>query len=235
MPLDRSARDHVREPMRSVGIWLVCAACRDAALRGSEGNPTTPPSSVAHRRSDALARDNGRVAEHHSRAFNVARNTGCMTVARPVRGNGGCMLTHQDAAPPTCKSGVRASVIACVVLLCSGSTALAQSPTGPRLAWDQDAPDLATAQRYQYMIAIDGGTPQGLTDVTCAGAASPFTCAVPLPALAPDVHSLTIATAALVNGVLLTSLPSTPLHVSAQKPEGASTQPAIHKEGDRRH
>lgn len=59
------------------------------------------------------------------------------------------------------------------------------------LAWDQVAPDLASAQGYRYTYYPDGAaTGTVLAAVTCTGAASPFACTVAFPAFTPGPHTL---------------------------------------------
>ena len=93
---------------------------------------------------------------------------------------------------------------------CSGSLAFAERPAG-KLAWDQDAPNLAAAQSYQYSLVVDGGPPRLLGDVRCVGAVAPFTCAAPLPELGVGTHSLTVTAAVLTDRASLASQPSAPL------------------------
>lgn len=77
-----------------------------------------------------------------------------------------------------------------------------------RLAWDQAAPDLASAQGYTYRYYPDGaanGTVLG--GVTCTGTIAPFICVAPFPAFTPGPHSLTLTAANLAGE----SVPSAPL------------------------
>jgi len=73
---------------------------------------------------------------------------------------------------------------------------LQQPPATPTslLAWDQPAPDLATAQSASYALAIDQAPPVVHPGVTCAGSASPFLCTLPFPAITPGPHTLTVTT-----------------------------------------
>lgn len=100
--------------------------------------------------------------------------------------------------------------------LCAAGLALAQTPPqatpNDRLAWDEVAPDIATAQGYTYALELDGvlrASP--LSPVTCTGAASPFVCRVPFPATTPGQHSLRLQASTIVNGKPLSSAFSTAL------------------------
>lgn len=75
----------------------------------------------------------------------------------------------------------------------------AQAQTPPQvfvashLAISEAGPDLATVQGYAWLTFADGSTTGvAASGVTCAGSASPFTCLVPLPALTPGTHALTV-------------------------------------------
>lgn len=60
-------------------------------------------------------------------------------------------------------------------------------------AWDQPAPDLASARAYTYKHYDDGSTTGiAFTGVTCNGTTSPFQCEVLIPAYTPGSHSVTI-------------------------------------------
>jgi len=64
---------------------------------------------------------------------------------------------------------------------------------GSFFAWDQAAPDLATAQSYTYKHYDDGATTGvAFPSVTCSGTASPFTCQALIPAYTPGTHTITI-------------------------------------------
>lgn len=87
---------------------------------------------------------------------------------------------------------IRASIAAIVLLFSASAQAQTGTPTS-RLAWDQGAPDLATAQAYAYTYYADGATTgTALTGVTCTGTAAPFTCSAAFPAFTPGNHTLTL-------------------------------------------
>ena len=70
------------------------------------------------------------------------------------------------------------------------------STPASRIAWDQAAADLATAQALTYRYYPDGAaTGTVFSGVTCSGTASPFTCSVAFPAFSPGPHSLTLSAA----------------------------------------
>lgn len=79
------------------------------------------------------------------------------------------------------------------------------------VAWDQSAPDLATAQSYTYSFQIDGGTSVDAVGVVCNGPSIPFSCQADFPASTPGVHSMTLTASVVVSGLRITSLPSAPL------------------------
>lgn len=69
----------------------------------------------------------------------------------------------------------------------------AQAIPTSKLAWDQVAPDLVSAQAYTYKYYPDGSTTgTSLASVTCTGAASPFQCEVAFPSFTPGNHNLTL-------------------------------------------
>ena len=76
-------------------------------------------------------------------------------------------------------------------LLISGPV-FAQAPATPSngLAWDQAAPDLATAQGYVYRYYPDGAATGTILTAVCSGAASPFSCRANFPAFTPGSHTL---------------------------------------------
>lgn len=91
--------------------------------------------------------------------------------------------------------GVRAvmSAALCGSLLLLASSAQAQTATPTsRLAWDQTATTLAEASGLAYEATFDGAPIAALSDVTCAGAASPFVCSVALPSLAAGAHAVAV-------------------------------------------
>src|SRR5688572_3142205 len=90
------------------------------------------------------------------------------------------------------------------------SVAFAQTPVAgtEKIGWDQVAASLPAASAFVYTLYIDN-TPTTLASVTCAGTASPFACAAPLPAMTPARHDLQLTAAEVVNGTQLESLRST--------------------------
>jgi|SRR5579862_5825940 len=77
------------------------------------------------------------------------------------------------------------------------------------IAWDQAAPDLATAQAFVYKASVDAAAAVTVP-ATCSGAASPFACQTPLPVQTVGPHTLSIsANVAQSDGTLVTSGPST--------------------------
>lgn len=96
-----------------------------------------------------------------------------------------------------------------LALLLAPASAFAQATPQSKIAFDQDASDLATANAFTYKHFDDGsavGLP--LTPVTCTGTASPFTCQAPFPAFTPGAQHTIAVSAANQAGE---SLPSTPL------------------------
>lgn len=84
-----------------------------------------------------------------------------------------------------------------LVFALAAITANAQGTPNTRLAWDQPAPDLATAQGFTYKFYRDGSTTgTALAGVTCTVATpvSPvgtFPCSVAFPSSTPGVpHSM---------------------------------------------
>ena len=111
----------------------------------------------------------------------------------------------------------RAVILA--LLLAAPAVAAAQTPTpvsqSHRLAWDQDGPSLAIVQAYQYFVIVDGvRTTQPILPIQCTGAATPFVCSTPFPALTPGPHDVGLHAAELVNGVLNVSPPSVPIAIA---------------------
>lgn len=79
------------------------------------------------------------------------------------------------------------------------------APTGNAICWDQVAQDLPTAQSLIYQSSTDNGPIVAITP-TCSGTSSPFTCQIPLPAITPGAHSVSVtASTKLSDGSLLTS------------------------------
>lgn len=78
--------------------------------------------------------------------------------------------------------------------LLSAHSASAQVTTANHVAWDQTAQDVATANALSFKYYPDG-SPTGapLTNVTCAGATSPFQCSTLIPAFPPTSHTLSVS------------------------------------------
>ena len=102
--------------------------------------------------------------------------------------------------------------LACVCGLVSVA-ASAQTPVvgTERVAWDQGGATLASVQAYVYETQDGAAAPVAITNVTCAGTASPFQCSVRLPALTTGLHSLAVRASVVVNGQTLSSAFSVPL------------------------
>lgn len=100
--------------------------------------------------------------------------------------------------------------LACVFTLFAAS-AFAQATPGKTLVFDQDAPDLPSANAYTYKHYDDGSlTGLPLTPVACMdrvpAVVGSFTCGVPFPAFTPGAHTLQV-TAANTAGESLKSVP----------------------------
>ncbi len=106
---------------------------------------------------------------------------------------------------------------ALAVWLVSAGTLGAQTPAPPgsRLGFDQQAPDLATAQGYDYAAYVDKGPRTVLAAATCQSSVPPglFTCVANLPAMTPGDHAIELTAATTVSGVLVESLRSVPFAV----------------------
>jgi len=63
---------------------------------------------------------------------------------------------------------------------------------GSKWAWDQAAPDLATAQAYTYTIYVDGAATGTVVVQTCTGV-SPISCLAPLPVLTAGAHTAALS------------------------------------------
>lgn len=86
-------------------------------------------------------------------------------------------------------------LFACVFVF-SASFAFAQATPGKTLGWDQDAPDLATANAYIYRH-YDDASAVGvvITPVVCVNqvpVTSTFTCTVAFPAFTPGAHTMAL-------------------------------------------
>lgn len=63
-----------------------------------------------------------------------------------------------------------------------------------KLAWDQPAPDLSSAQGYTYKYYPDGSTTAGaLIGTTCSGTVTPFQCEVQFPTFVQGNHTLKLS------------------------------------------
>ena len=82
------------------------------------------------------------------------------------------------------------------------------------LVWDQPDATLVQAQGSTYDVKDGTAAAVVLTNVTCAGTASPFKCQTRLPALTTGLHSLMVQQRRTVNGQNLLSGFSQPLAVS---------------------
>lgn len=105
----------------------------------------------------------------------------------------------------------RAILAIAMVLVAVPAMAQTQVVGTERVGWDQPAATLAAAQGYAYEY-VDGSAPSvPLSGVACSGTASPFVCAVRLPALTTGIHSVRVVASVTVNGTTLTSPQSAPL------------------------
>lgn len=87
----------------------------------------------------------------------------------------------------------RSLLLVGLLLLPVGISAQTTGVPGQKFAWDQAAPDLASAQGYTYKHYDDGAlTGVAFTGVTCTGTTSPFACEVLIPAYTPGNHTLTL-------------------------------------------
>jgi hypothetical protein len=95
---------------------------------------------------------------------------------------------------------MRQILISLILVLLFFRIVEAQANNTSKLTWDQDAPDLATANGYVYKyypdISVVGIT---LNSVSCVIAIpGPFVCSVNYPAFTPGNHTLTITAANIV-------------------------------------
>lgn len=100
-------------------------------------------------------------------------------------------------------------LVACLVLNAVSAFAQAAAPTD-KFEWQQPASSLAQASAYRYDLEIDGAAPVVLAAVTCAGAATPFTCSASIPAVTPSSHTARVR-AVDVNGTAIVGPWSDPL------------------------
>lgn len=85
-----------------------------------------------------------------------------------------------------------------LLLLLPGTVLTAQTATSmSRFAIDQAAPDLATANGYQYLMYVDAlpGVPVAFS---CTGFASPYACTAPIPAFTPGTHTVSFTVSDVV-------------------------------------
>lgn len=81
--------------------------------------------------------------------------------------------------------------------------AQAAAPTD-KFEFNMEAPSLAAANGYRYDVEMDTVVLPTPLVVTCTGAASPFTCRAPIPAITPSQHVARIrAVDAPVGGTVL--------------------------------
>lgn len=121
---------------------------------------------------------------------------------RSLKGGGFSLLLSPGQIPGILKGWHRMRrnqyhnlvILAALGLLGLASVAVAQTGSARQsFAWSQAAPALTDAQGYTYRYYADGSaTAQVFAAVVCTGAASPFTCAVPIPAFTPGNHSITL-------------------------------------------
>lgn len=70
----------------------------------------------------------------------------------------------------------------------------AQAVSTSKLAFDQPAPDLVSAQGYTYKYYPDGSTTAAtLVSTTCSGTVAPFQCEAPFPSFTPGNHTLALS------------------------------------------
>lgn len=87
------------------------------------------------------------------------------------------------------------AAIILISLVARPSEVNAQAVATDKLAWNQPAPDLASAQAYTYKYYPDSSlTGVVLTGVTCESAGTPvvISCRTVFPAFTPGSHTLTI-------------------------------------------
>lgn len=85
-----------------------------------------------------------------------------------------------------------ASLSLILYLLMSTAAAAQTAVPGSRLGWDQPATSLTEASTMIYEAGFDTAAPVALTGVTCAGTASPYSCAATWPQLTPTQHTVQI-------------------------------------------
>jgi hypothetical protein len=115
-------------------------------------------------------------------------------------------------------------------LVLFASSLLAQSPIATptdRLGWNQAAETLIEVQTYTYRYYPDGA-PSGvvLSNVTCNGTTSPFTCSVLFPTFSNGTHTLMLTAANTIGespksgpfDFVFGAAPSTPASLRVIKP-----------------
>jgi hypothetical protein len=111
---------------------------------------------------------------------------------------------------------VRGVLTAALLLAFAAGMAAAQTivvnPGTKSLAWDQAAPDLATAQAYEYAVYINDGARTVVT-ASCTGAPPSFVCTTRFPVTTLGMHEIKITAAAVAGTERAESLPSTPFAV----------------------
>lgn len=96
-----------------------------------------------------------------------------------------------------------------IILFCVSIANAQQAAQNMHFAFDQPAPDLASAQGYTYKYYPDNATTGiNFANVACTGSASPFNCLVLIPSFTPGNHSITL-TASNVAGESVKSNPFT--------------------------
>ena len=91
---------------------------------------------------------------------------------------------------------MRITIVALVACIAMAASVVAQTGVaGQKFAWDQAAPDLASAQGYTYKHYDDGGSGVAFVAaaVVCAGTVSPFQCETLIPAFTPGQHTLKLS------------------------------------------
>jgi hypothetical protein len=87
---------------------------------------------------------------------------------------------------------LRSSLVLLALLALFPVTGFAQAAPTDKFGWDQTGATLAVVQAYRYDLEMDGIVLSAPLVQTCTGAASPFTCLSPIPALVPGPHTARI-------------------------------------------
>ncbi len=87
-----------------------------------------------------------------------------------------------------------------IILSLWASSLFAQTTITPsnKLAWDEVAPTLSTAQSYVYKVYLDGAATGTTVTATCTITASVITCTTPASIFAGGNHTITMTA---TNGV----------------------------------